>query len=266
MEQYKIIFSDIDGTLLNKSHKITFLTEQAIKILLERGMSFVMISARSPSGIYPILEEYGFICPIIAYSGALLLDENRKLLYHKGMKKTLVKEMLTYMEKEQFDLSWCIYSLDQWIVKNKKDPRIIQEENIVKATAKEGSLDDIKDKQINKILCLCNPEQIREMESKLKRKFPEASIVRSSDYQIEIMEKGITKEKGIQVLCNMRKVDRKDCIAFGDNYNDVEMLEGVGCGWLMGNAPKALKQRFPNITADNEHDGIYQALLKMGLL
>ena len=69
----RIVFSDIDGTLLDSGNRMTPLTERAVKDLAGRGIPFVIISARSPSGIYPILEEYGLRCPIIAYSGALAL-------------------------------------------------------------------------------------------------------------------------------------------------------------------------------------------------
>lgn len=64
-KMYKIVFSDVDGTLLNSEHKITPLTERVIKDLKNRGIPFVIISARSPSGIYPILEEYRLRCPIM---------------------------------------------------------------------------------------------------------------------------------------------------------------------------------------------------------
>ena len=55
-------------------------------------------------------------------------------------------------------------------------------------------------------------------------------------------------------------------IAFGDNYNDIDMLETVAMPVLMGNAPEALKKAFPNITDSHDHDGIYHALLKLGLV
>ena len=74
----KIIFSDVDGTLLNNSHKVLPGTVYAIRELKKKGIPFVIISARSPSGIRPILEENNFTCPMISYSGALILDENEK--------------------------------------------------------------------------------------------------------------------------------------------------------------------------------------------
>lgn len=262
----KIVFSDVDGTLLNTEHTITPLTKQAIQTLKRRQIPFVIISARSPSGIYPILQEYALHCPIIAYSGALILDENRNLLFHKGMKKRDAGKIIEFIENNRLDLSWCIYSLDEWIVKDKSDPRIIQEENTVKAAAVQGSINSITHTHISKILCICNPEKIWGIEEKIKKAFPDYSIAKSSDHLLEIMEKGVSKAAAVKTLCSMWNIPLSSATAFGDNYNDAEMLETVGNGFLMGNAPNDLKKRIPLHTKDHNHDGIYYGLLKIKLL
>jgi len=262
----KIVFSDVDGTLLNSEHKITALTEKAIKELRKKDIPFVITSARSPSGIYPILNEYDFTCAIVSYSGALILDENRNVLFHKGIDKSSAKGIIEFIENNNFDMSWCVYSLDEWVVKDKSDPRIIREETIVKANATQGSIDTITDKEVNKILCICNPNETVEIEKRLREAFPDYSIVKSSDILIEIMENGITKADAIHTLCSLWDVRLENVIAFGDNYNDVEMLETAGHGFLMGNAPDELKKRIKIHTNDNDHDGIYYALLDMNLI
>ncbi len=262
----EIVFSDVDGTLLNSEHKITPLTRHAIQKLDSNGIPFVIISARSPSGIYPILEEYCIQCAIICYSGALILDKQKNVLFHKGMKKADVREILSLIERRGFDLSWCIYSMDEWVVKEKKDPRIIREETIVKASAMQGSVDTVTGQEINKVLCICNPETIVETEAALKEAFPGFSIVRSSDILLEIMEKGVTKASAVQKFCSYFDVPLAAAAAFGDNFNDAEMLEAVGHGMLMGNAPAVLKERFQTHTKDNDHDGIYYGLLDLELI
>ena len=121
----RIIFSDVDGTLLNSVHRITPKTLEALKKLEKENIPFVIVSARGPSGIYPFFQEYGLSCPIIAYSGALILDEERKVLFHRGMDRKKVKAILDFMEERRLDLTWCLYSFDQWIVKEKDDPRVL---------------------------------------------------------------------------------------------------------------------------------------------
>lgn len=262
----KIVFSDVDGTLLNGNHAITPRTRQSIEKLQTKGIPFVIVSARSPSGIYPIQEEYGFRCPIIAYSGALILDENRNVLFHRGMEKSQARKVIEFLEGSRFDLAWSVYSVDQWIVKDKSDPRIIKEERIVKAQSIQGSVDSAADAQINKILCICRPAEILEIEEKLKGAFPHCSIVKSADFLLEVMEKSIDKAAAVQRLCEMQGIDLADAVAFGDNYNDAEMLETVGMGFLMGNAPEELKGRIPLHTLDNNRDGIYHALSQIHLV
>lgn len=265
LDKCKIVFSDVDGTLLNSEHRITPRTKSAIKALQEKDITFVIVSARSPSGIYPILKRYKFNCPIISYSGALILNEEKQVLFHRGIDKCEVKRILAFIEENRFDLSWCLYSIDEWVVPDKKDPRIICEENIVEAEAVQGTVDTITDNQINKILCICNPQNMSDIEGKLKKAFPQYSIVKSSDTLLEIMENGITKAAAIKNFCSFKDVDIKDTIAFGDNYNDIEMLSEAGCGFLMGNAPEELRRQIEHITDDNNHDGIYQALAIWGL-
>jgi len=262
----KIVFSDVDGTLLNSEHQITPRTERAIRQLAGAGVPFVIVSGRGPSGIYPILREYGFRCPIISYSGGLIMDESGKVLSHKGFPKSRAKEIIEFLETSRFDLSWCVYSLDQWIVKDRRDPRIAREEAIVKAVAEEGSADSARDDQISKILCICGPGKIADVEEKLKEAFPDCAIVRSSDILLEVMARGTAKSAAVRTLCELWGVPLSEAVAFGDHYNDVDMLEAVGTGFLMGNAPEELKARIKRQTRDNDHDGIYYGLLEMGLV
>ena len=74
------------------------------------------------------------------------------------------------------------------------------------------------------------------------------------------MAKGISKAEALNRFCDHLGILPRETIAFGDNYNDVEMLEAAGRGYVMGNAPEEILQRFPLHTADNDHDGIAKAL------
>ena len=263
----KIIFSDVDGTLLNNSHKVLPGTVYAIRELKKKGIPFVIISARSPSGIRPILEENNFTCPMISYSGALILDENENVLYSEGFSREDAARMVEFIESNQLDCTWNIYSMDTWIVKDRQDPRVRREENIVKAKSIEGSalsLDPTA--KVGKILLMCNPDKILDIEQSMKAAFPSMSIARSSNILIEIMQGGITKRTGVTELCRLWNIPMEDTLAFGDHYNDLEMLETVAHPFLMGNAPEELKDRFANVTASNNDEGIYKALVRLGII
>ncbi len=59
VKKYKIIFSDIDGTLLNDENQVPKETVEELQSLDKRGIPFVLVSARTPDGMRPIPEELG---------------------------------------------------------------------------------------------------------------------------------------------------------------------------------------------------------------
>ena len=63
----RLIFSDIDGTLINSNFKVTPKTRQGIKQIVAQGATFVPISARMPEAITPIMEQIGIDSYIISY-------------------------------------------------------------------------------------------------------------------------------------------------------------------------------------------------------
>jgi Cof subfamily protein (haloacid dehalogenase superfamily) len=262
----RIVFSDVDGTLLDSGHHLLPGTLRAIRTLQRRGIPFVIVSARSPSGIVPILEEHDFRSPLICYSGALILDEEGRVLSSRGFSKALAGDLIAFLEKTGQPCAWNVYSGDTWIVRDRTDPRVAREEAIVRACAVEGGLELLPgDAVVGKILCMCQPGTIEGVQSGLKKAFPSLSITPSSDVLLEVMETGVNKAEGIGRLCGLWGISLKDAVAFGDHYNDLEMLEAVGTPFLMGNAPEALRTRFP-LTDSNDQDGILHALEGLGMV
>ena len=96
----------------------------------------------------------------------------------------------------------------------------------------------------------------------LKEDYPDLSIAKSLPHLIEVMATGIDKGQAVKALADYYYVPISETMAFGDNYNDLEMLETVGQGILMGNAPQALQERIGKVTLDHNHDGIAQVLEK----
>lgn len=257
----KAVFSDVDGTLLNSLHRVTPKTGEWIHKILKSGIHFVIVSARSPSGIYPIMRRNDLQCALIAYSGALIMDEERNVLYSRQIDRQTALRIEAFIREQGYDLSICIYSGDDWLAPDKSDPRVMNEERIVEAESRQGTVKDLAPGEgVSKFLCICAPGTILQVEKEMKVAFPDVAVVKSSDILLEIMAKGISKAEAVERYCAHLGITPSETIAFGDNYNDVEMLEAVGRGYVMGNAPEEIRRRFPFGTADNDHDGIADVL------
>ncbi|WP_181039090.1 HAD hydrolase family protein, partial [Brachyspira murdochii] len=78
----------------------------------------------------------------------------------------------------------------------------------------------------------------------------------SGDLFLEAVNKASNKGNALKRICEIKKIDIKDTIAFGDNFNDIEMIKYAGIGVAMGNAEEIVKQEAYYITLSNEEDGV----------
>lgn len=264
---YKLIFSDIDGTLLNSHHQISHGTKETVQKLKNRRLPFVLVSARMPEGIYSLQEELAINEPIICFSGALLLseakaDKKREVLYEVTMKENDVREIYQIVSNRYPTICFTLYNKEDWFVSSVSEEWVIQEQEIIRITPKEYDFSHHLYPPVHKLLCMGEPEEIDQLESRLRDQYPFLSIYKSKPSYLEIMAADVTKAATIDRLAKQLKVNSKEIIAFGDNFNDMDMLQYAGLGVAMGNAPEIVKKAADVITKTNDEDGLVQVIEK----
>ena len=267
MGDIKIVFSDIDGTFLNRQSQVNPATGKAVQALLAKDLPFVLVSARMPEAIYPITEKIGVKIPIISYSGALVLTEEEEVLYDKRMDGTDTGMVLGVIQRDFPQVTLNYYAGRHWYVEA-IDERVQREIDITEAQPIVKDFEEIliSQEMPSKILVMAEPEDCERMEKELSEKFPSLHIVRSSDILLEIMDKSVSKATGIKVMLEHFGLAAEESLAFGDNYNDVEMLELCGTSVAMGNAPEDIKKLATAVTLSNEEDGLADYLVKSGMV
>ena len=264
----KIILSDIDGTFLKTDKTTPALHEKAIKSVVAKGLKFVFVSARMPEAIYPITDALGMAhTPVISYSGGMVLTEDEEIIFDKKISADDARNILAEMKSRWQDISINYYTGRRWVVE-KIDARIQHEADITSAPVEVGNFDEILSENIfpNKIMIICEPPTCKEMETELGKIFPSLNVVRSAPYLLEIIDKSISKATGIKVLLKHYGFGLEEAVAFGDNYNDVEMLELIPQSVVMANAPVKVKKIASAVTDSNEDGGIYTYLAKIGVI
>ena len=171
------------------------------------------------------------------------------------------------MKSRWQDITINYYTGRRWFVEE-IDKRVQFEMDITGATAEVKRFDELLSENIlpNKILIICEPPTCEEMERELRKKFLALNVVRSAPYLLEIMDKSVSKATGIEVLLKHYGYTIDEAIAFGDNYNDVEMLRYIPQSVVMANAPDAVKKLAFAVTDSNEVGGIYTYLAKIGVI
>ena len=258
---YRAVFSDIDGTLLNSHNNISQKTVESVHRLNERHIPFILVSARMPQGIFPLQHILGVKAPVICYSGALVLDEEGNTLFESGIDKDDFVNITSYISEQCRDICCSFYSGRDWFTANKNNPCIMEESCIVGIEPESygsGSIPEIK--AVHKLLCIGPPEKINLLENVLKSGYPFLNIYKSKDTYLEIISGKSSKSAAIKLLQGKLGVTQDELIAFGDQFNDIDMLKYAGLGIAMGNAPEAVKVSADAVTETNDSGGVAKAL------
>lgn len=87
-----------------------------------------------------------------------------------------------------------------------------------------------------------------------------ASITSFFQGAYDMVPKGLSKQTGVEAVCNLYNITQQQTMAFGDGENDLEMLEHCQIGVAMGNSIDSIKEIADYITTDIDNDGIANAL------
>ena len=161
----KIVFSDIDGTILTSDGVVTPGTKEMILEMEKDGIPFVLTSARSPEGVRVIKRKIGNHAPMICFCGALILDQDERPLYSCQIPLDTAVELKHLLEKEFPEVCCNTFGFEKWIVDNREDAREQREEAIVGFSAEIGSIEKVfaEDGGIHKFLLMGEPEQMKRL-------------------------------------------------------------------------------------------------------
>ena len=262
---FKIIFSDIDGTLLDSKNRVPVKTREAILELEQRGIPFVLISARSPEGMEPIKRELGNHAPMVSYCSGQILDADGNILSEKMIQFERAVAMKDMFDREYPQLSCSTYGGSKWIVDDDQNAWVRGEEAITGLKASVGSVAEqfAALGGVHKFLLMGEPREIRSAQERIRQVCPDLFMVASKPEYLEIMEGTVKKSAGLCWLCSHFGIPVEESIAFGDGLNDVDMLQAAGRGYAMANAPAEVRERVAHTAPDNDHEGILAVLQEL---
>lgn len=258
----KIVFFDIDGTLYDYRFGIPESTILAIKELRKNGHLAVISTGRTRIMVLGDILNLGFN-GIIA-GGGTYVEYNNNKLFEYVLPKLHIKELVESMRENNFV------------------PIVEGNDNIYfdieEITEEFGYIYEIFNREISNNILPIDFNNIRaskvsgrftshsdweRLSSRLNNKY---TLVNHNNNLLEAIPIEYSKAEGIKLLLKHLNIDEAETYAFGDSFNDLEMLNYVDYGIAMGNANPELKSMVKHITTDIEKDGIYNGLKDFDLI
>jgi len=273
----KLVFFDMDGTLVTKNNHIPKSTLHAITALKQTNAVPVLATGRAPVLIKEIAQELQ-INSYIAMNGQYIVHQGQ-VLYANPIDKHLVDAVVEIATARQDGL---LLSTDDELVANSVIslvnrsslytflkgfvgliPDQIQASLLNRLMKRVPKKEDYENKEIYMI----NINGDQTDEAAYERLFGQyLTFTRANEISMDIISKGISKATGVQQMMDQLGVSHKDTYAFGDGLNDLEMIESVGTGVAMANGFEELKTVADLVTDSVFNDGISKGLEMLELI
>lgn len=253
----KIIFFDIDGTLLDeKTGLISQSTKEALQQAKQNNHILIINTGRPIASIDSKIKELnfdGYICGCGTY-----IEYHNEPILHVTLDETIRLELIrqAYLCRVQAVLEG---KNGIYFPKNITHPFILNtKDNYIKEGFQvfEYDIDDFVD--FDKLAVWYDDNSdIETFRCFLKKYF---EIIQRDDDFIEVVPLGYSKATGIRYLIDYLNIDYNHTISIGDSTNDLSMLEYTKESIAMGNSHPLVFDKVTYITDHIEENGIYNAL------
>lgn len=245
---YKIIFSDLDKTLLINNHIPDFNLE-SIKKARELGVKFVISTGRDLSVVTSLLKELDTLNMENEYtvccSGSKIYEnKDNKLIYIKYLDDNIVSEIFEF-GKNYPDMFIIFDTLEGVYIYNEEKIDIKNDFGTYKYKKLE-KLEDKKDLKIIRIVFSCkNGVYLNKILNEIKNKKlfdNKVDYFLTQNQFLEFNVLGVNKGEALKWLCNYLKIDISESIAIGDSFNDESMIKIAGLGACVKSADDYIKK------------------------
>ena len=263
--KYKLVASDMDGTLVNDKSELTERTKAAIVKVVESGVLFVTATGRPFSNVQMVNDLITADMPFIVFNGAAAyMGKSGKLLFERFLDFELAVEAFEFGQKLGIaQILWTGPRL--WA------NRICEETEDYHSFSKGLDMSLVTDlttirseiKGISKVLWIDDPANIKKLSVEMNAHFNNRlQCVSSMPHFLEFISNDAGKGTALAEIGKLFGIDKSEMLAIGDGFNDISMLEYAGFAVAVENAPDGVKAVCDYVTVSNNEDGAAEVIEK----
>ncbi|MFS0636071.1 HAD family hydrolase [Mesobacillus foraminis] len=260
MNHFKMLFLDIDGTIITPDNTIQDSTKTAVAKTKEIGMETVLATGRPIHEIAEIGEALN-VHSYIGYNGALAIYRG-ETIYSEPMDPGSVQYILDTAAKYGHEL--VLYTDNKNYFTAMSSPKVNQFIEVFHLRQNAEYTSEVIGNILGITIISASDQDGKYYQFDDEIHLSQVNIP-GMGHCFDVIRKQVNKGVGIKFLLDRLGISPKDAIAFGDGMNDKEMLSYVGEGFAMANAHENLFAYAKHRTTSVTDSGIYNGLKSLGL-
>ncbi|MBE5816531.1 MAG: HAD family phosphatase [Clostridiales bacterium] len=259
----KLVALDLDGTLLNSEGKISLRTGDAIRRRSKNYIFSVKTGRMYCAGV-PFVKMLGLNTYMGTHNGACVYDSaTDKCVYSCSMQPGDVESVVLDCLKRGIYFQLVVND-EFYFREHCRYSDFYSSICLKPGNAVENIENRLREYNVTKIILMAPEGDIPAHYSYFKEKYSqELGVVTSRAQFIELTDKRADKKSSLEIIAARYGVGLNEIMAFGDQLNDLSMLEGAGVGIAMGNAHPELKKKADIVTLSNDEDGVAYMLERL---
>jgi Cof subfamily protein (haloacid dehalogenase superfamily) len=259
----RLLAIDVDGTLLDSSHRLKTVVRDAVCRLPASGVQVVLATARGPQAVRDIVRQLDFSPWLIGFSGAWIGELDVGSLEPKNVRSderiAAAQARLILSTAISNNVEPNVFTPESWRVRA-MTPEILEECAIVNLKPIQTSELMTMEEPPSKIMLISRLDQIAALEQIQESVRGVATGTFSKPNYLEILPAGVNKARALINLAASLGVELSEVAAIGDAPNDLEMLNEVGFAIAMGNASDRVKTAADLVVNTNDNAGVAEAV------
>ena len=278
------IVTDFDGTLLDDHKKISSKNFSALADLKQRNVIVVIATGRSLESfgraIAAMAPEVSFqtlpVDYVVFSTGAgILRVADQKIIYAQSIHRKDIQKIAGYFDDNRTDymIHKAIPETDHLLYKSfgRENPDFDMRLSLYSTYANALSVFSDQFESATQVLAILAEHKGAETVARVRQHLEEFSVIPATsplDHQslwIEVFHKKVSKSATTAWLCRRLNVMQTCVAAIGNDYNDRDLLDWAGTGYVVDNAPDELKRKFKTAASNND-SGFHDALVRLNLV
>ena len=262
LKQSKILFIDLDGTLLNSKGEITSYTKKIIKEAKEKGLYVILCSGRSNNDVIEKSKTVNASPIVISNNGALIFNyELNTKIYESKIELNTLVDIWNFAQCNNINVTYNSTYKRFKSINSKKNAIVV------------NNIEEIEDDATQIVVDTNDYDSIKQLKELIKNKYQDLEIInfwrqstensKEQFFEMDILNKFNSKGISIDKLLQFLNINKEYSICFGDQINDFSMFQSCGIKIAMKNGSEELKQKADLITSyTNNEDGVAKFIEK----